>query len=121
MLFEAWEPLLELVHQPPGVALGLGDGEFAELGAGAGNGPPPERRTVSWQPGRFPLAPLAADGAHAIALSVDAPPAEVRGEPLWRDGLIAFPGETLDFRKTPPRILLPLEALQPLRLCLLDL
>ena len=68
---------------------------------------------------RAALAALAADRAHPVALSVDAPPAEVGAEPLRRDGLHSFPGEPLDLGIGGPRVQRPLEPLRPLRFRLL--
>jgi hypothetical protein len=42
LLIEAGEAILHLGDEPLGEALGLGDGELAELGAGAGDGAAPE-------------------------------------------------------------------------------
>src|SRR5262245_50056954 len=62
---------------------------------------------------------LAALPADAVALRVDAPPAEVRAEPLGRHGVPAVPREALDVGIGLPRVLLALEPLDPLRLRLL--
>src|SRR3989454_151560 len=67
---------------------------------------------------RAALAADAADGADAIALRVDAPPAEVRG-PLGRDRRVPLAREALDGRVRLPRIQLALEPLRALRLALL--
>ncbi len=42
LLVEGWEAFLELGDEPLVEGLGLGDGELAELGAGAGDGSAPE-------------------------------------------------------------------------------
>ena len=42
LLVEAGEPVFHLADEPLGEGLGLGDGELAELGAGAGDGAAPE-------------------------------------------------------------------------------
>ena len=65
------------------------------------------------------LAARAADGAHAVALAVDAPPAEVR-PPLGRDRRVTLAREALDLGVRLPRVQLALQALGPLRLRLLD-
>src|SRR5262245_14819852 len=67
-------------------------------------------------PDRFAFAALAADRADAVALGVDAPPAEVRPEPLGRDRVPALAGEALDLGVGLPRIQLTLEPLDTLRL-----
>ena len=46
LLVEAGETVLHLADQPLREALGLGDGELAELGAGAGDRPAPEGRDI---------------------------------------------------------------------------
>ena len=46
LLVEAGETLFHLADEPLGEALGFGDGELAELGAGAGDGPAPEGRDI---------------------------------------------------------------------------
>src|SRR5262249_23535842 len=56
------------------------------------------------------------DRADAVALGVDAPPAEVRPEPLGRDRVPALAGEALDLGVGLPRIQLALEPLDTLRL-----
>src|SRR4029077_4960310 len=63
---------------------------------------------------RLALAALAADRAHAVALAVNAPPAEVHA-PLRRDGGDALAGEPLDLSVGFPRIERLLETLGPLR------
>ena len=51
LLVELGQALFELVDEPAGEALGLGDGELAELGAGAGDGAAPEVGEPStWRP-----------------------------------------------------------------------
>ena len=42
LLVELRQALLELIDEPAGEALGLGDGQLAEFSAGAGNGAAPE-------------------------------------------------------------------------------
>ena len=42
LLVELRQALFQFVHQPAGKAFGLGDGQLAELGAGAGDGSAPE-------------------------------------------------------------------------------
>ena len=42
LLIEPRDAFVEFIHEPAGKALGLGDGKFAELGAGAGDGTAPE-------------------------------------------------------------------------------
>ena len=37
LLIESGKPLLHLLHEPAAEALGFRDGEFAELGSGAGD------------------------------------------------------------------------------------
>ncbi len=49
LLVEAGETLLELGYEPLVEGLGLGDGELAELGAGAGDGSAPEGGGVDVQ------------------------------------------------------------------------
>src|SRR4030095_13452763 len=66
------------------------------------------------------LAALAADRADAVALCVDAPPAEVRPEPLGWDRVPALPREALDLGMGLPGVQLALEPLHALRLRLLD-
>src|SRR5215470_3989405 len=68
---------------------------------------------------RLALTARAPDRAHAVALGVDPPPAEVRVEPLGRNGLPPLPRETLDLRVSRPGIQLALEPLGSLRLRLL--
>src|SRR5437763_10404485 len=68
---------------------------------------------------RLALAPLAADGADAVALRVDPPPAEVGAEPWGRDRVPALTREADDVVVRRPRVQLPLEALDALRLGLL--
>src|SRR5580765_6552045 len=63
---------------------------------------------------RLALAALAADRADAVALRVDAPPAEVRAEPLRGHRVPAFAREPLDVGIGLPRIQLTLEPLDPL-------
>ena len=65
---------------------------------------------------RLPFSVLAADHADAVALGVHAPPAEICSQPFGRDGIEAFAGKLADVVKAFPRILLPLQALDPLRL-----
>jgi hypothetical protein len=50
VLVEPGEPPLQLVHEPAGEALGLGQGELAELGPGARDRAPPERGGVEAKP-----------------------------------------------------------------------
>ena len=58
LLIELRQPLFELVNQPAREALGLGDGQLAELRAGAGDGAAPEgarpRRAGRSDPVRAP-------------------------------------------------------------------
>src|SRR5262249_16623971 len=66
VLVEARHARFELLHQPAREALGLGEGELAELGARARDGPAPERCAVDPEAGRFDLprqltGPLAAN------------------------------------------------------------
>src|ERR1043166_4168937 len=68
----------------------------------------------------FALAARSPNGAHAVALGVDPPPAEVGVEPLGGNGIPAFAGEALDLRVGGPRVELSLETLGALRLGLLD-
>ena len=49
LLIELRQPLFQFVHQPARKALGLGDGQLAELGAGAGNRAAPEDRAIDLQ------------------------------------------------------------------------
>ncbi len=56
------------------------------------------------------LAALAAGGAHAVALGVDAPPLEVDGGPLGHHAGAAIAGKCAHFIEGFPRILLALEA-----------
>src|SRR6266576_1175757 len=65
---------------------------------------------------RLALAALAADRADAVALRVDAPPPEVRAEPLRGHRVPAFAREPLDVGIGFPRIQLTLAPLDPLRL-----
>ena len=59
LLVEAGQPLFELIDNPTGKALGLGDGQLAELASGAGDRASPERGTFDRQaeglqfPGQF--------------------------------------------------------------------
>ena len=46
LLIELRNALFEFVDEPAGEAFGLGDGELAEFGAGAGDGAAPERRAL---------------------------------------------------------------------------
>src|SRR5262252_3979315 len=68
---------------------------------------------------RLALTARAPDRAHAVALGVDPPPAEVRVEPFGRNGLPPLSRETLDLRVGRPGIQLALEPLGSLRLRLL--
>src|SRR5215470_9038217 len=70
-------------------------------------------------PHRLALTARAPDCAHAVALGVDPPPAEVRVEPFGRNGLPSLTRETLDLRVSRPGIELALEPLGSLRLRLL--
>src|SRR3990172_12883027 len=92
MLLEAGRPGLEIRDQPVREALGLGQRDLAELAA------------------------RAADRAHAIALRVDPPPAEMRVEPFRRDGVPALAREALDLGIRGPGVERCLEPLRPLRL-----
>ena len=49
LLVELRQPLFQLIHQPARKALGLGDGQLAELGAGAGDSAAPEVRAIHLQ------------------------------------------------------------------------
>src|SRR5207244_9045272 len=64
----------------------------------------------------FALASLAADRTDAVALGIEAPPAEVRAEPLGRHRIPALPREALDVGIRLPGIELALEPLHALRL-----
>src|SRR5438445_4188418 len=64
------------------------------------------------------LTTLAADRADAVALGVDAPPAEVRSEPLRGNRVPALTREALDFGVRLPGVQLALEPLDTLGLCL---
>ena len=68
---------------------------------------------------RLALAAPAAHRADAVALAIDAPPAEVR-PPFGWDGGVALAREPPDLLEGFPRIQLALEPLRPLRLGLLD-
>ena len=57
MLLESGEPRLEVDHQSTREALGLGEGDLAELGARAGDGAAPEGRGVDAKPERLDLPP----------------------------------------------------------------
>ena len=63
---------------------------------------------------RLAFAVLPADHAGAVALRVNAPPAEISAQPLGSDGIEAFAGELADVVEAFPRILLALQALDPL-------
>src|SRR5206468_7103849 len=67
---------------------------------------------------RAALAAAAADGAHAVALRVDPPPAEIRA-PLRRDRGVAVAREALDRLVRLPGIELALEPFRALCLALL--
>src|SRR5438128_7265178 len=67
---------------------------------------------------RLALTTLAADRADAVALGVDAPPAEVRSEPLRGNRVPAITREALDFGVRLPGVQLALEPLDTLGLCL---
>src|SRR6266852_451862 len=67
-------------------------------------------------PNGLPLAALPTDRADPVALRVDAPPAEVRAEPLGRDRVPALAREALDVGIGFPGIQLALEPLYTLRL-----
>jgi hypothetical protein len=62
------------------------------------------------------FAALAADRTDAVSLRIDAPPAEVRGEPLGRHRVPALARKALDVGIGFPGIQLALEPLDPLRL-----
>ena len=64
------------------------------------------------------LAALAAGGARAIALGVDAPPLEVIICPFGNDAGAAFPREGAHLVKGFPRVLFALKAFSPLGFCL---
>ena len=64
------------------------------------------------------LAALAADGANAIALRVNAPPFEVEGSPLGNDAGAALAGKGAHFVKGRPWVLFALQALGTLGACL---
>ena len=59
-------------------------------------------------------AALAAGDARAVALGVNAPPAEVGADPFGGNGIEAFAGEAADFVQAFPRILCALQALDSL-------
>jgi len=56
MLIEARHPRFQLFDQPAREALGLGEGELAEFGARARDGPAPERRGLDPETGRLDLS-----------------------------------------------------------------
>ena len=56
LLVEARQALLQALHQPAREALGLGERQLAELGAGARDGAAPERRGVEREAGGLELA-----------------------------------------------------------------
>ena len=56
LLIEAGQPLFQFVDNPAGEALGLGDGELAEFGAGAGDRAAPEGGALHRQAERLKLA-----------------------------------------------------------------
>ncbi len=56
LLVELRQALFHLVDQPARKALGLGDGQLAELGAGAGDGAAPEGRALDVQTDLLELA-----------------------------------------------------------------
>lgn len=60
------------------------------------------------------FATFAADDALAVALGVDAPGTEIRGEPFGRNGGVALASEIADFVEMEPGVLLALEALDAL-------
>jgi len=64
---------------------------------------------------RLPFSVLAPDDSNAIALRVHAPPAEICTQPLGRDRIESFAGELADVIEAFPRILFPLQPLDPLR------
>jgi hypothetical protein len=53
---EAWKPRLQLLHQRTGEPFRLGEGQLAELAAGAGHGAAPERRGGEVEVERLNLA-----------------------------------------------------------------
>ena len=66
------------------------------------------------------FAALSADNARAIPLRVNAPPAEIRAQPLGGDRLKSLAREPTDFFEALPGILFPLQPLDSLRFRLLD-
>src|SRR5713101_2027162 len=68
----------------------------------------------------LPFAALSADNARAIPLRVNAPPAEIRAQPLGWDRLKALTREPTDFLEAIPGILFPLQPLDSLRFRLFD-
>src|SRR4030095_415961 len=57
VLLESGEPRLEGAHEATREALGLGEGDLAELGARAGDGAAPEGRGVDAKPEHLDLPP----------------------------------------------------------------
>src|SRR6266849_5008960 len=66
------------------------------------------------------FAALSADNAGAVSLRVNAPPAEIRTQPLRWNRIEALTRESVDFFEAFPRILFPLQPLDSLRFCLFD-
>src|SRR5262249_36429472 len=52
LLLKRGKAILKFLREPSGKALGLGEGEFAELGAGAGDSAAGERRSLNRKPGQ---------------------------------------------------------------------
>src|SRR6266851_6026576 len=68
----------------------------------------------------LPFAALSADNSGAVPLRVNAPPAEIRAQPLGWDRLKALAREPTDFFEALPGILFPLQPLDSLRFRLFD-
>src|SRR5919201_1492509 len=60
---------------------------------------------------RLPFPALAARNAYSITLGVDAPPAEIRPDPLGRNGLKSLACEAADVLQSFPWVLFALQAL----------
>src|SRR5271157_98691 len=72
-------------------------------------------------PNGLAFAAISADRTCAITLCVYTPEPEVGAQPFRRNRLKTVPGKQADLIKALPGILLPLKALDPLRLRFLDL
>jgi hypothetical protein len=70
--------------------------------------------------GGFAFAIFTANYAEAVALRVDAPSAEIRADPLRRDGGVAAAGELANLVKMVPGILFAFEAIDALGFGLCD-